>query len=222
MKRLAFTALTLAVLLLPALAMADDDCPDGMKLAFQEDFEDGSGRWETTDDTNWELHENGDGKAFGIIGRKSDYNPPHRSPLTIALLKDFEAESFVMTLQIKSILDTGGHRDACLFFNHQDATHFYYVHLGATPDPNSGQIMIVNDAPRTPLTDNKNKTPWDEEWHTVKIVRDAEAGTIAIYFDDMETLHMECSDTTFGMGRLGIGSFDDVNDFDNIKVYVPE
>jgi len=38
----------------------------------------------------------------------------------------------------------------------------------------------------------------------------------------METLHMECSDTTFGMGRLGIGSFDDVNDFDNIKVYVPE
>ena len=78
-----------------------------------------------------------------------------------------------MTFRVKSTKDTGGHRDCCVFFNHQNETNFYYVHLGANPDPHSGQIMIVKDAPRKAITVNKNKTPWDDEWHNVKLVRNS-------------------------------------------------
>lgn len=202
-----------------ALAEEAEQAPEGMRLVFEEDFEQGADRWETTDDTNWELHDRDGGKAFGIIRRRSDYKPKHRSPLTIALIKDLEVSDFVMKLEVKSILDTGGHRDCCIFFNHQDPEHFYYVHLGAKPDPHSGQIMIVDGAPRRALTDNKKPVPWDDQWHDVKVVRDTESGIIEIYFDDMETPHMKCVDKTFGKGRVGIGSFDDVNDFDNIRIY---
>ena len=79
--------------------------------------------------------------------------------------------------------------------------------------------MIVNDAPRTPLTQNKKLVPWDDQWHTVKVVRDGQAGTIKVYFDDMDEVHMQAVDKTFAKGRLGIGSFDDMNDFDDIKIY---
>ena len=124
-----------------------------------------------------------------------------------------------MTFRVKSTKDTGGHRDCCVFFNHQNETNFYYVHLGANPDPHSGQIMIVKDAPRKAITVNKNKTPWDDEWHNVKLVRNSKKGTIKIYFDNMEKPHMSATDKTFGKGRIGIGSFDDMNDFDDIKIW---
>ena len=94
------------------------------------------------------------------------------------------------------------------------------MHLGAQPDPHSGQIMIVKGAPRKALTENKNKTPWkNETWHRVKLVRDTAKGTIEVFFDDMKKPHMRVEDKTFGKGRIGIGSFDDMNDFDDIKLH---
>ena len=159
------------------------------------------------------------GRVFGLNRRISNYQPKVRSPHNLALIKDVQVADFVLTLRVKSTLDTGGHRDCCIFFGYQNPTQFYYVHLGARPDPNSGQIMIVNEAPRTPLTDNKSPTPWDDRWHDVKVVRKAESGTIEIYFDDMTQPLMTASDKTFGKGRVGIGSFDDMNDFDDIKLF---
>jgi len=192
---------------------------NGLPLVFCDDFEKGAERWETTDDTAWDLRDHDGGKAFGLIRRTSNYKPKVRSPHNIALIKDVKVADFVLTLKVKSTLDTGGHRDCCLFFNYQDPTHFYYVHLGARPDPNSGQIMIVNGVPRVALTKNQNPTPWDDAWHDVKVVRNTSDGTIAVYFDDMDTPHIKAVDKTFGKGRVGIGSFDDMDDFDDVKLY---
>ena len=192
----------------------------GLPLLFSEDFDQGIDHWETTDDDAWELHDAGDGgKAFGLNRRISDYQPKVRSPHNIALIKDVKVADFVLTLKVKSTLDTGGHRDCCIFFNYQDPTHFYYVHLGARPDPHSGQIMIVNGEPRKAITENKKPTPWDDQWHDIKVVRDSTSGVIEIYFDDMDTPHMKATDKTFGKGRVGIGSFDDMDDFDAIRLY---
>ena len=79
--------------------------------------------------------------------------------------------------------------------------------------------MIVKNAPRKAMTANKNLTPWkNETWHKVKLMRDSKAGTIAVFFDDLTKPHMQVSDKTFGKGRIGIGSFDDMNDFDDIQL----
>ena len=110
----------------------------------------------------------------------------------------------MIQFKVKSTKDTGNHRDCCVFFGYQNPTNYYYVHLGAKPDPHSGQIMIVKDAPRLALTKNEKKTPWDESWHHVKLVRDSRKWTIEIYFDDMEKPHMSVTDTTFWKGRIGL------------------
>jgi hypothetical protein len=191
----------------------------GMPLVFSDDFQQGSRRWETTDDTAWKLTQEGENQVFGLNRRISNYQPKYRSPHNIALIKDIVLSDFVLIYKVKSTNDTGGHRDCCTFFCHQDPSHFYYVHLGAVPDPHSGQIMIVNDAPRVALTDNKQKVAWDDKWHTVKVIRDSQSGTIEVYFDDMDTPHMSVIDKTFSKGRIGIGSFDDMNDFDDVKLY---
>lgn len=79
--------------------------------------------------------------------------------------------------------------------------------------------MIVDGAPSRPLTTNTKRVPWDDEWHTVKLVRDTASGRIAVYFDDLEQPLMETVDKTFTGGRVGIGSFDDMNDFTAVTIH---
>ena len=192
---------------------------DGQPLLFSENFDKGRDRWEVTDEASW-THRIVDGNGvFGINRRESAYKPPFRSALHIALIKDVAVADFVLTFKVRSTKDTGNHRDCCIIFNHQDPANFYYAHLGAKPDPASGQIMIVQNAPRRPLTQNTKTVPWTDQWHQVKVVRDTAKGTIEVYFDDMTKPQLSATDKTFGKGRIGIGSFDDMNDFDDIRLY---
>ena len=197
----------------------DDEALGQPGNAFQDDFEKGSARWEIINPASWKLADHGRGQSLCIIRRESEYEPAVRSPRHIALIKGVEAAGFELTFKVKSTKNTGNHRDCCVFFGYQDPTHFYYVHLGAKPDPASGQIMIVNNAPRAPLTKKENETPWSEaDWHTVKLIRDAESGLISVYFDDMKRPLMQVQDQTFGKGRIGLGSFDDMNAFDDVRL----
>ncbi len=212
------TILTAFILAMPMASWGDDQPANKLPLVFEETFENGRERWDTTDEKSW-THRKVDGnQVFGINRRESDYKPKVRSPRHIALIKDVELIDFEITFRVRSTKDTGNHRDCCVFFNYQDPENFYYVHLGARPDPHSGQIMIVKNAPRKAITENKKRIPWTNEWHRIKLVRDSVKGTIEVYFDDMKTPHMKAVDKAFGKGRIGIGSFDDMNDFDDIKV----
>jgi len=187
-------------------------------LAFADDFAKGAARWEPTDPGAWKLGTDGGRATWGLTRRKSDYQPRVRSPHNVALVKDLVLGDTAITLRVRSTLDTGRHRDCCVFFNWRDAEHFYYVHLGAEPDPASGQIMIVDGAPRRALTRNVKPVPWDDAWHTVRVVRDAGSGSITVYFDDLTSPLMETVDHTFTSGRVGIGSFDDMNDFAEVTI----
>jgi len=189
-------------------------------LLFEDDFENGLGKWELIDDESWALQEHGMGKSLSITRRESEHSPKVRSPRHIALMKGTKAENFTLTFKVRSTKDTGNHRDCCVFFCYQDPTNYYYVHLGAKPDPHSGQIMIVKDAPRLALTKNEKLVPWDNDWHDVKLIRDSKTGTIEIYFDDMDHPHTSVNDKRFGQGRIGLGSFDDMDAFDQVELRI--
>ena len=94
------------------------------------------------------------------------------------------------------------------------------MHLGERQDPNSSQIFIVNDAPRTAITEkNTGGIPWeDKHWHDVKVVRSVADGLIEIYFDDMEKPVKVAHDKTFQWGIIGLGSFDDLGLWDDVKI----
>ena len=191
-----------------------------LKLKFSDGFEKGIEGWKTTDEKNWKLKARGKHEhAFGLIKRNSKYKPAVRSPLNIALIKNVEVSDFVLTFDVRNVKDTGNHRDCCVFFGHQNPQQFYYVHIGKKPDPVCGQIMIVNEKPRVSLTENKKEVAWTSDWHKIKVTRKVASGEIKVYFDDMKTPCMEVSDKTFAKGQIGLGSFDDVNDFDNVKIY---
>lgn len=187
-------------------------------ILFEERFEGGLDAWEFSDKASWETRiEAGNGVLFNNKP-VSDYKPPHRSPHNIALISDLKANDYDLEFKVKSLKDSGAHRDCCVFFGYQGPDQFYYVHLGARPDPASGQIMLVDKADRRPLTKNETPVPWTDQWHKVKLERRGSLGKTAIYFDDMTKPIMEVEDKTFGSGRIGLGSFDDMNAYDDIVV----
>ncbi len=198
-----------------------------LPLLFEDDFDNGMQSWvasdSRSDDSVWEVksadRENG-GKVLRVSG-KSKYKPPHRSPHSIALIKDVVVDEFELTAKIQNTnVDAGAHRDLCFFWGYQDPAHFYYVHLGAKPDPHSSQIFIVNDAPRTMITSNESPgIPWGDGWHEVKITRNSGSGRVEVFFDDMSSPVLTAEDTTFRWGRVGVGTFDDHGNFDDIKLF---
>lgn len=213
MLRRLFLCLTLSVFDSTVLYAEEPELP----VVLNETFDQGADRWEPLDAKQWKVEEVDGNKIYRQHEKKSSYKPPHRSPLNIALLKEVKAGDMVLTLKVRSTHADYGHRDACIVFSYQDPAHFYYVHLGAKTDDHANQIFIVNDAPRTKIsTKTTEGTKWTDDWHQVKIVRKVDDGTIEIYFDDMKTPCMTATDKTFGAGRIGIGTFDDTADYDDI------
>ncbi|MBX3413276.1 MAG: hypothetical protein KF708_11350 [Pirellulales bacterium] len=189
-----------------------------MPLVFEENFEQGADRWQPTDPAAWEVFDSGSSKVYRQ-GRASKYQPPHRSPLNIALFKEAVVGDFTLDAKVRSTVRDYGHRDACLFFGYQDPAHFYYVHLGKQADDHANQIFLVNDAPRVKIsTTSTEGTPWDDEWHAVRIERTVKDGSIKVYFDDLEHPVMTATDKHFTWGQVGIGSFDDTTDWDDIRL----
>lgn len=192
-----------------------------MPLVFSDDFEQGSDKWSTTDAAAWKLvpSREGRGQAFALF-QQSKYKPPHRSPVNIALVKDVQVTDFKLEADVLSTAREYPHRSMTMFFGYQDPAHFYYVHFGKATDDHANQIFIVNDAPRVKIsTKTTDGTPWDDHWHHVKIERDMATGDIKIFFDDMKEPVMTAVDKTFTWGQVGVGSFDDIGNWDDVKLW---
>ena len=217
-------AALLAMLTIPPASDGQDaDRPEAaidLPLVFEADFEAGDTTgWTFTDPAAWTIGKVEDQRVLEL-NAASDYEPEVRSPLNIAWIEGLDLDDFVLDVDLRSTTPDYGHRDLCLFFGKQDASHFYYVHLGKEADPHAHSIFLVDGAPRVSIAqDRTDGTPWTDDWHHVRVVRKAESGLIAVYFDDMETPIMTSTDSTFEHGGLGVGSFDDTGQFDSIRIW---
>ncbi len=216
------TRLTATVLLLACgfAAISQSAVAAELPLLFEEGFENGADHWKPTDAAAWKIIDSGEsGKAYSLF-QQSKYKPPHRSPFNIALLDDVAVTEFRLEADVLSTAREYGHRSMVMVFGYQDPAHFYYVHFGKQMDDHANQIFIVNDAPRIKISKTTTSgTPWNDEWHHVKIERNPGTGDIKIYFDDMDKPVMTAVDKTFTWGKVGLGSFDDVGNWDNVKLW---
>ena len=217
--RAGFVTLAMVAFVFSGVTMADTDGDGDLPLLLKEDFEQGSDRWQPTDPLGWKVKKLGETNVFSQFLKKSNYQPPHRSPFNIALLKEVAVGDFRLDAKVLSTHEDYGHRDACVVFGYQDAAHFYYVHLGKQADDHANQIFIVNNAPRTKISiTSTSGTNWDDQWHHVRVLRSVSAGTIEIYFDNMEMPIMTAQDKSFLWGQIGVGSFDDTTDWDDVEL----
>jgi hypothetical protein len=197
---------------------------DPANLRFEEDFADDDSlqRFVFSSPAHWQRVQVGDRWALEHRHAGSVYQPPHRSPHNIALIADQKFGSFVLDFEVQQTGRDYGHRDACVFFNFVDPSHYYYTHIATQSDPHAHQIFTVNDAPRTKITSMGTQGfDWGpvDRWHQVRVVRDLPSGKIEVYVDHLDEPIMRATDKTHGSGYVGFGSFDDTGRVTNIRLY---
>lgn len=212
------------VLLLPACQRnLPTDLPRSFKLVHSETFDQPAAlsQFSYTEPAAWQYTtEASTGGSLELV-RKANYEPEVRSPFSIALIKGKQFGSFVLEADIMQTGREYGHQDMCFIFGFQDPSHFYYSHISRSMDDHANQVFIVNAAPRTKISTRTNQgNNWrNGSWHKLRIERMLETGKIRIFFDDMQNPIMEATDTTFGVGSIGFGSFDDTGKIDNIRIW---
>ena len=219
--------MSLLVLAMPKSASEElapaDDTMSGMPLVFQDDFEKGDAdRWEPVDPGAWKVVEDGENKAYALL-RDCKYSPKVRSPENVSMIKRLWVSDFLFEARFKSTEPEYGHRDMCIFFGHQDPTHFYYVHFSAVSDELHNIIGLVNGKDRVKIN---HEAPGhslarmnDLRFHDFKVTCNAETGKIMVYLDNLTNPILTATDRTLGHGFVGLGSFDDTGSFDDIKLW---
>jgi hypothetical protein len=214
--RLFFVAIALAASceFLPSLARAG-----GAKrtLAFSDDFTSANlSDWSMPYPSDWEvLAENG--LHYLHMKRSRPPGIPRR-PLQFARPKNIQAGSFDLEANVRR---EGG--SMIVVFNYVDTLHFYYVHLSVNPGRQiavHNGIFIVNGGPRRRIAgiDAPAALP-DRAWHKVRIVRDAQTGSIRVFLDHHMKPLFTTTDRTFTCGGIGFGSFDERGDFAKIRLH---
>ncbi len=147
------------------------------------------------------------------------YTPPVRSPTQLAVLKEIAVTDFQLDVWVCATHPVYGHRDVCVYFGYVDPQQYYYVHLADQTDDRANQVFIVNRADRSKISRSTSAgTPWDDRSHHVRVRRNADTGSIEVFFDDMRQPVMTAEDRTFPSGRIGVGSFDDAADFHRVEL----
>jgi len=218
-RRGAYGLLLIAYCLTSGLALFADRfaasrAPD--RAWFTEDFESGKlDAWQFPHPEDWAIREAG-GNHYLHMVRSREPGVPRR-PLQFALLKDVKAGSFSFQTRVRREGSS-----MIVVFDYVDTLHFYYAHLSAdrgTAQPVHNGIFIVSGGERVRIagTDAPPALP-DREWHEIRIERNASSGAIDVYSDFQPGPIFSITDRTFTCGQIGIGSFDETGDFDDLSL----
>jgi len=171
--------------------------------------------WEFTDPAAWRWSaDESTGAGCLELFAASSYEPPYRSPLGLAILRGVEFGDFTMKVKARQTGREYGHRDLCFVFAWRDPSHYLYAHLATKADPNAHQVMLVDGAPRRPVTvERTDGVTWGDGWHDVELRRRGTA--VEVFFDGGRVMRAEAPDWK---GRVGLGSFDDTGRFRDLVV----
>lgn len=191
-----------------------------LRLVYAQDFETPAALadFELSDPAAWRWSPGTGGGSLELLG-ESAYEPPYRSPTSLAILKDVELGDFLLEAELMQTGREYGHRDMCLFFGYRGPTRYYYAHLAPAPDENAHNVFIVNDAPRARLGQIPDAgVRWkDDTWHRVELER--RGANVEVRFDGGRVLSVR--DSAFPTGRVGFGSFDDSGRIRRVRLWAP-
>jgi hypothetical protein len=214
-RRFLWTAAS-ACVLVAGLAVASRARPVSRSLNFRDNFEQGKlDAWEFPFPEDWQILAEGPNHYLHMVRSRPPGVP--RRPLQFALLKGPKGGSFTFQTSLRR-----EHRSLIMVFNYVDAMHFYYAHFSVdtgTKQPVHNGIFIVNGEPRKRIAGLEAASALPTtDWHTARIARDVSSGLIEVFIDGSKTPLFSVKDRTFTCGRVGIGSFDETGDFDNVEL----
>ncbi len=181
---------------------------------FTDTFEDGNAsEWTLYNANRWSfLNDNGNMKFY--INTTQYLSPDGQRLGEYAVVNGKYYDDF--TLKCAAKTETAGptnyFADLALIFGFQDENNYYYV--GYNSKEEFTGLHIIENGIRTELAMYDPATMGDGAYHDVQITRTG--STISVYYDNQ--IIMTADNQTFGVGQVGIGSYNDQAWFDDFSV----
>lgn len=186
---------------------------------FSTDFGDGFGLWVKSPTGTWEIQSR-DGNQVAALTAAGTQPGGVRRPTGYLLMPAIDWSDTTIDLRARTLEPASVvNRDVVVIFGYVDATHFYYTHLSSHSDDRFHTIIMkVNGTERETIDlESAPPAPLTEAWHDIRVIHRAD-GSIRVYVDDMAAPVMTAQDTTFPVGAVGFGCFDDRALFDDVRI----
>ncbi len=215
-QRTTFSFALLALVFVAAWTIPSGARPVIRSIQFTDDFSSGTlDRWQFPYPEDWVIGTEGPLHFLHMLRSREPLVP--RRPMQFALLKGVNVGSFTFQARVRRAQSS-----LLMVFNYVDTLHFYYTHLsvdpGAKVDVHNG-IFIVDGSPRRRIAGIEAAPVLpDKDWHTVRVQRDIQSGSIEVFVDADPSPRFSVTDSTFNCGQLGVGSFDETGDFTDVRL----
>jgi hypothetical protein len=170
------------------------------------------GNWVELNPERWEINTY-NGPHYRI--RTTDYtNQSGDRPGEYSLISMHRHGDFDFSMKARSDEKLGEYSaaDYVVIFGYQDDDNYYYMMFNRYRDNN--ELFKVVDGVRQVLARAPRASFLDNEFHRVEISRRGER--IRVRFDGRD--YLTVMDDTFGVGAIGIGSYNDAASFDDVMV----
>ena len=191
---------------------------DPAPLVFSDDFNDSDTTgWVCHSPSRWSVDLVENSPALTIID--DDYQQQSGGlPGEYALIDSLYFEDFHFECNAKLMeADPTTASDFGFIFGYQDDLNYYFMSFNYVDD-NMTKLYKVETGVLQEIETAEWCYLWDTNYQQIEIIREGTA--IAVRSNNATVLYLH--DETFGRGKIGVGSFDDIAAFDNVKIYADE
>jgi hypothetical protein len=174
--------------------------------------------WTVINTADWKVdNENGVEVLRLLMPRGPIPNQPRR-PQQFAIAETPDFNNVTIDVEVMP-----RRRSLIIVYNYRDATHFDYVHLSTdtgTKQPVHNGVFHVFGGERVRISSQAGPAAFPEKdrWYRVHLVQNGENGSVHAEVDGKAIPALHAVDLSLSSGRIGIGSFDEIGDFKNVKI----
>ncbi len=177
-------------------------------------------RWDVVNPSDWKIESQDDSPVLELLTPRGPL-PGARRPIQFALAQTQDLNRVKVELDMRPRA-----LSLIIVFAYRDEAHFDYAHLStdtATKESHHNGIFHVFGGERVRISSVAGRAafPQTNHWYHVVLDYDGETGTVNVSVDGVQIPALHAVDLSLSGGRVGLGSFDEVGDFKNVKISQP-
>lgn len=174
-------------------------------------------KWSVPNSAEWKVDtESGAPVLRLLVGH--DPLPGPRRPFQFALADAPVFERVTVNADVRP-----RRRSLMIVFAYRDPAHFDYAHLStdtASKQPVHNGVFHVYGGERVRISSVTGPAAFAalDRWYHVVLVYDSKSGEVIVSVDGTPVPALHAFDLSLGAGKIGIGSFNEIGDFKNVKI----
>ncbi len=174
-------------------------------------------RWDVVNPSDWKIESQNGSPVLELLTPRGPLPGPRR-PIQFALAqtKDLNRVKIELDMRPRAL-------SLIIVFAYRDPAHFDYAHLStdtAIKQPHHNGVFHVFDGERVRISSVAGRAafPQTNHWYHVVLNYDGEKGSVNVSVDGIDIPALHAVDLSLSSGKVGLGSFDEVGDFKNVKI----